>query len=67
MNMSVTFIFKKLSMDQMKIWEEIRLCIEENLKQSFSECQCSMRWTTWGYRAHLSLHINKHKGQLFIL
>lgn len=39
MNMSLIFAFKKLSIDWVPRGGEIRPFIDENMKQSFSECQ----------------------------
>lgn len=40
MNMSLIFAFKTLSIDWAESWEEIRLFIDENLKQSLWERLC---------------------------
>lgn len=53
MNMSLIFAFKKLSIDWAQSRGEIRLFIDENMKQSFSECQ----WDGWCDASLSHLHV----------
>lgn len=53
MTMRLIFAFKKLSIDWAQSRGEIRLFIDENMKQSFSECQ----WDGWCDASLSHLHV----------